>query len=63
MNERFSVREIVCDYAIMENDEIIVIMSSRRKAEEVAKLLNEDFEENIEFNNSLLDPFLKDSYN
>lgn len=53
---KYHVEEIVCDYAVYDGDEMVLVLSSRRIADEVCRLLNEDYETNMRFNQSLVEP-------
>lgn len=39
---KYEVRDVVCDYGVFEDDELKLILSSRRIALEIVELLKED---------------------
>lgn len=47
---KFEVREVVCDYGVYEDDELKLILNSRRIAEQIVSLLEEDEKKHFELN-------------
>ena len=39
---KYEVRDVVCDYGVYEDDELKLILNSRRIAEQIVSLLEED---------------------
>ena len=46
----YEVRDVVCDYGVYENDELKLILNSRRIAEKIVELLKEDDRKDRELN-------------
>ena len=49
---KYEVRDVVCDYGVYENDELKLILNSRRIAEKIVELLEEDERKHRELNQS-----------
>lgn len=47
---KFEVRDVVCDYGIYEDGELKLILNSRRIAEQIVLLLEEDEKKHRELN-------------
>mgnify|MGYP007028227539 FL=1 len=46
----YEVQDVVCDYGVYENDELKLILNSRRIAEKIVELLKEDDRKDRELN-------------
>jgi len=50
----WTVEDVVCDYGLFENGELKLILSSRRRALEIKKILEEDLQEQLDFQAKLI---------
>ena len=50
----WTVEDVVCDYGLFENGELKLILSSKRRALEIKKILEEDLQEQLDFQSKLI---------
>lgn len=50
----WTVKDVVCDYGLFENGDLKLILSSKRRALEIKKILEEDLQEQLDFQAELV---------